>query len=128
MVFETPYCRPPRNNYGHNNNNITPMYCLSLINSLKDRFDTILIDSPPFLSLNDAFVWSKNVDSLIYIVDFQKANPSMVQQVINDFDIIEVPILGCIVNRVKKNHSYYYYGYGGKSNHYYENNRVDENS
>lgn len=35
MVFETPYCRPPRNNYIHKN--ITPMYCLSLINPLKKR-------------------------------------------------------------------------------------------
>jgi hypothetical protein len=35
MVFETPYCRPPSNNYGHNN--ITPMYCLSLINPLKKK-------------------------------------------------------------------------------------------
>ncbi len=37
MVFETPYCRSPSNNYIHKN--ITPMYCVSLINFLKKKLE-----------------------------------------------------------------------------------------
>ncbi len=93
---------------------------INLLESLRDEFDTILIDSPPFLSLNDALVWSKSVDGLIYVVDLQQVTPSMVLQVADNLRKLDVEILGSIVNRLQKYAPYYCYGCDRRSNHYYE--------
>ena len=100
-----------------------------LINLLKERFDYILIDSPPIALVTDALVIAQYVDHVIFIVR-QNRTPQDALQNINEFyKTGKLDKLSILFNDIKKTglgYGYgkgygYYYGYGYKADDsYYE--------
>lgn len=90
----------------------------AVLDSLRDKYDYILVDSPPLLAVSDPLVWSQSVDGVFFVVDVQQTKSDMVQQAADRLKEMEVPILGLVMNRLTRHHNYYYYGYYRKYSYY----------
>jgi capsular exopolysaccharide synthesis family protein len=87
---------------------------------LKDKYDRIIIDSPPTQAVSDALILAKQSDSVIYVVRSESTKQAVVKKGLSRLMEIETKIDGIVLNRVniKKGgkegyQGYYdYYGYG----------------
>lgn len=88
-----------------------------LLNIVKREFDTVILDSPPYLPIADARVLSNLADGTIMVVRQRKTPFESLQKVLHSID--KRKLLGVVMNDVRvgrfdNNQSYgsYYYGYG----------------
>ncbi|GIO12247.1 tyrosine protein kinase [Cohnella xylanilytica] len=83
----------------------------SLLEELRNRFDIILIDSPPLLAVTDAQVVSTKCDGVILVMDQGKVKREIAQKAKSGLDKVGAKMLGVVLNNVKhkKNQGYYYY-------------------
>lgn len=82
-----------------------------LVKDLREKYEFILIDSPPVLPVTDAVILSKIVDGIILVVRGQKTETSIIKETRNRIRHVGGKILGVILNGVdvKKGQHYYYY-------------------
>jgi capsular exopolysaccharide synthesis family protein len=85
----------------------------NMLNKLSDKYDYILIDSPPMLAVTDADIINTIVDGTIIIVRANSTSHDMLLTSIQKMNILKANLLGIILNGIKKSHfgiSDYYYG------------------
>jgi capsular exopolysaccharide synthesis family protein len=91
---------------------------------LRERFDHIVIDSPPALSVTDAVMLSARVDSVLIVVFAGRTRKEALRRVRELFTQVNARLMGVVVNGVdvrSPDHYYYYYGKRyGDSNYYRE--------
>lgn len=94
-----------------------------LINSLKERYDYIILDSPPLGLVSDALELMKHVDAVFYLVRFNYTHRQMLNFVNEKYKTGEVKHISLVLNDyVEKSGRGYSYGYGyGYSYSNYEN-------
>jgi len=97
---------------------LTPLELKPLIDSYRENYDYIIIDTPPLLAVSDPLIWSQCVDGILMVLDVNQINSQMLRQAISKIKELDVNILGLILNRMKKTEGYYYYGYGKKYGSY----------
>lgn len=92
-----------------------------LLTELKDKYDRIIIDSPPTQAVSDALVIAKQADSAIYVIRSESTKQALVKKGLSRLLEINVKVDGIVLNRVNikkssNNHEhegyYDYYGYG----------------
>ncbi len=71
-----------------------------LFQSLRERFDLIVVDTPPILQYPDALHIGKCVDGVLLVVSPNGASRREQQQMRRLFDRVEARILGMVLNRV----------------------------
>lgn len=74
-------------------------------------YDVVLLDTPPVLSMADAFVVGKHTDGLILVVESGATAMPELQRVLRDFQTTNTTLLGVIVNKVRRSQQGYYYSY-----------------
>ncbi len=84
----------------------------AIIESWRDQFDYVLIDTPPILPLTDAVVLSRKVDSVIVVVRFAVTSQPVIQRTIKLLKDVQAPRLGMLINAMDR-HSPEYYQYSG---------------
>lgn len=93
--------------------------------ALRERFDRVLLDSPPLMLMNDAVVLSRLSDGVIMVAQAGKTAIDDVTRSARMVRDVNAPILGVILNNVNVSSSrygsYYRYGYG-----YDPNDEADE--
>lgn len=52
----------------------------AFLTELKQRYDVVILDSPPILSVPDAFMFAEAVNSCLYLVRWLRTPPSAVRQ------------------------------------------------
>ena len=85
---------------------------------LKEKFDAVVIDSPPVIAVTDAAVLSTKVDGTILIVSSEHTNKDAIIRAKTLLESVNSKLLGVLLNRVNMEGtygSYYYYYY----HHYY---------
>lgn len=83
-----------------------------LVASLRNQFDTIIIDSPPVLSVSDTLNVARVSDGVLFVVDAQKTHRQHVKKAVHAVSQFDTRILGVVLNRVKQKKSEYnYYSY-----------------
>lgn len=86
-----------------------------LLTALEERFDVILVDTPPSVALSDAVTLSRRVDGILLVVKEQAVSRAVVKQTIDQFRQVEANILGVVLNNVDLQRSgskyKYYYAY-----------------
>ena len=76
--------------------------------------EVVIFDSPPLLGLSDASILAAKVDGVLVVVDITRANKGKLKQMKATLAQTGANILGCVVNKQRKNRSdtayaYYYY-------------------
>ena len=85
----------------------------TVLAELSERFDRVILDSPPVGAVTDAVVLSKLVDGVILVVRADKTLREDVRQSAKAIHDVGGWIFGVIVNEINPgDRSYYSYGYG----------------
>jgi capsular exopolysaccharide synthesis family protein len=90
----------------------------AILASMADRFDIIVIDSPPLLVLADASLWASLADAIVIVARQGKTRRGAFNEALTTAKASHKPIIGVVINAVhrKKDDDYYYrYGYGYRS-------------
>ncbi|MDR0477176.1 MAG: DUF4388 domain-containing protein [Desulfobulbaceae bacterium] len=86
-----------------------------LLAQLRQRFDLLVIDSPPVIPVSDALLLAPSTDGVVLVTRSGKTNRKAVADTLRRLDTTRANVLGCVLNRVNPYaHSYYhdYYSYG----------------
>ena len=82
-----------------------------LIQDVKQRFDLILVDSPPILGVSDASVLASEVDLTIIVVQHRKLPRNMLLRVKQSVENVGGQVIGVVLNNVdvRSDSQYQYY-------------------
>ncbi|MBU0992265.1 MAG: polysaccharide biosynthesis tyrosine autokinase [Proteobacteria bacterium] len=94
----------------------------SFINACKEKFDFIIFDSPPILSVSDSLLLSRLLDGTIVVSRFGKTSFDAVEKSMKSLNDLHVNVLGMVINGVDVDKSSYYYNYAYQYDHYYKSN------
>lgn len=99
-----------------------------LIDRLKERYDYIILDTPPIGLVSDAMELSNFADVVLYIVRQNYTTKGMVGQLNIRQKRGELKNVSIILNAFENNAQYKYeYGYGSYDNNYYEQESAKKN-
>lgn len=92
-----------------------------IIEYLKHKYDTIILDTPPLAVASDAAILSKAVDGVVVVVGYDQVAKRELEFTKEMLENANANIYGFIVNGVdKKGMSYGNYGYYNNNYSYYE--------
>lgn len=97
-----------------------------LLKTLGERYDHILIDSPPLINVTDPVILSSMVDGVILVVHGGKSPRAIVQRARQELLGVGAKIFGVVLNNVdlhREGYDAYYYYY----NRYYSGNYGNDN-
>lgn len=86
----------------------------NLLNSLKDRFTHIVIDSPPTLPVSDSCILAKMVDAIIIAVKAEDTKINMAKETITRLNKVNAKITGVVLTQASPQKMSYY------GEHYYQ--------
>jgi capsular exopolysaccharide synthesis family protein len=91
-----------------------------LLGAFKEKFDFIVLDTPPLISVSDALVISKIVDASLVVVRFAKTSYEMMNHGMKQLEGIDAKLIGAVINEVDERKSgHYYYLYNKEYYQYY---------
>ena len=97
-----------------------------LIGTLAEKYDNILIDSPPINTVTDPVILSRLVNGVIFVVRAGDTKRDVAQRAADQLRGAEAPIAGAVLNSVDlQKDNYYYYSNYYHSNYY--DSRQQEN-
>jgi capsular exopolysaccharide synthesis family protein len=81
----------------------------AVVRSMEERFDLVLVDSPPLDVFADAAVLSSYLDGTVMVVDVSKSRRKVVRQAREALAKANAKVLGVVLNRLPdKTYSHYY--------------------
>jgi polysaccharide biosynthesis transport protein len=83
----------------------------NLLHLLADRYDHILIDSPPLIHVTDPVILSSLVDGVILVVHGGKSTRAVAQRARQELASVGAKVFGVVLNNVdmRRDGDYYYY-------------------
>jgi len=86
------------------------------VNRMRERFDIVLIDSPPIIAVSDASILSKMTDAILLVVKAGSTDVRVLRRSIELLRQVKTNLIGAVLNGVNISAGYdsYYYYY-----HYY---------
>jgi succinoglycan biosynthesis transport protein ExoP len=86
------------------------------IEELTERFDRVIMDSPPLIAVTDAAIMSKLADGTVFVVRAFKTNRQLSRHGLRSLQDVGAPIIGAVLNWVDFNRHeystrYYHYAY-----------------
>ena len=107
---------------------------VTLLNQLRERYDIVLVDSPPLLPVADGTILASQVDGAIVVVDGFGTRSSSLQAALDGLRNTQVNITGVIINKLKRpglgyayNYPYYYYYYSSYYSYYSQTDEANVN-
>lgn len=84
-----------------------------LLETLKEGFDYIIIDTPPVQAVTDSQILSVKADGTILVVKSERTKKESVQNAIDLLKKVNANIIGTVLNGIdaSRNKYYYYYEY-----------------
>ena len=86
-----------------------------VIVKLKERYDMVIVDTPPVMAVNDAVVLGALMDGVLYVIESGRATFSMVEHVKDLFLKANLNTLGIVLNKFKAYEAGYYHYYYNRS-------------
>jgi polysaccharide biosynthesis transport protein len=93
---------------------------LDLLDQLAEKYDHVVIDSPPLLAVTDARIIAASTDATVLVLRAGKSNRKLSELSIDGLVSVGAKLLGAVVNDVRRRGYRYYgsygrYGYGENS-------------
>lgn len=83
-----------------------------LIEELSERFDRVILDSPPLIAVTDSAIISQFVDGVVFVIRAFKTSPAACRSGLRALFDVDAPIAGAVLNAVNLDrHEYGYYHY-----------------
>ena len=90
--------------------------CLpAFLESVRQSYDVVIIDSPPVLAVTDASIIGHLVDGVILVVRDDTMRHRDAERVVEMLETMGAPVLGTVLNRTSVEKSAYSYGYNLES-------------
>ena len=89
-----------------------------LIAAVKAEYDAVVIDSAPLLPVNDTKVLAQLVDTVVFVVRWERTARDAVTQAARALAGIKAPVSGVVLTRADQ-HRYRHYSYGYQSYYSY---------
>ena len=89
-----------------------------IIEFFKSKYERVVIECPPIMSVSDAYVISKHVDSIYLVVDAEKTSKADLVNVLEELQQAKVNVGGILMNKAKNAEQYY-------NNSYYKHVKSD---
>lgn len=88
----------------------------TLVKSLGEAFDLVIIDAPPVGLVIDAAEIAKSCDGSVLVLEYAKTHRRALAEAKQQMERTGTPILGCVLNKVAMDRlsTKKYYSYGGK--------------
>ena len=97
----------------------------TVIEGLKEKYDYVLIDTPPVLPVTDSSVISSIADGTILLTAWNQITPAMAKEAKTRLEQAGAKILGVVLNKVEVASKGYGYGYGYGYYYYYGHEEKD---
>jgi succinoglycan biosynthesis transport protein ExoP len=91
-----------------------------LLDTLRDRCDVLLMDTPPMLQVGDAIALTQHVDALVLVARLGVVRRQMVDEVKRTLEASPVAVLGVVITDAGADGASGGYGYGYGYGDYYE--------
>ena len=87
-----------------------------LLTHVKSLCDTLVLDSPPVLSVTDAMLLATHVDTALLVVGARNTRRDLIVKAYHTLRRSGVDVIGAVLNKVRQSdlgyyYSHYYYGY-----------------
>jgi capsular exopolysaccharide synthesis family protein len=94
-----------------------------LVDELAQRFDYVIIDTPPAAGLSDVAVLAGFVDGILMVVSADETHRGHLSLALRTLNQLNAPILGFVLNKIDQ--SKFGYGYYYSNYYYYYSSAVD---
>ena len=77
---------------------------------MSERFDYVIIESPPILGIPDSLIWSAYVDGVVLLVASGETSRDAVKDAVKRLRLMNAPLVGTVLNMVdtsSQEYSYY---------------------
>lgn len=88
----------------------------SLVTRMRDRFDVVIIDCPPFAAGMDAFALGAVTGNMLVVLRQGLTDTRLAEAKLSVVDRLPIRVLGAVLNGVHNGGAYRYYGTGYVSN------------
>jgi capsular exopolysaccharide synthesis family protein len=85
---------------------------LLLVRVLAERFDFVIVDSPPMLGLADATSISRSVEGVVYVIEAHRTPVRGVRSALDRLRAANARIFGIVMTKYRARDAGYGYGYG----------------
>jgi len=82
-----------------------------VLNELKEKYNIIILDSPPVSGLTDALILTRLVDAVLIVASTKKATLEMLENTKKSLENVNANIAGVILNNVEQQSNKYYSNY-----------------
>jgi uncharacterized protein involved in exopolysaccharide biosynthesis/Mrp family chromosome partitioning ATPase len=94
---------------------------VNLIRQLREKYELVVLDTPPALAVTDARLLARVADSIVYLVRWNSTSKNAVKEGLKELASMKVPITGTVFTSVKQsvaakyadNEFFYKQSYGG---------------
>ena len=91
-----------------------------ILTELSEKYDCIIIDTPPINIVTDAMELAKDISGIILVVRYGKTTVEDVDDVFKRIELANMNLLGFIINGIKSKRAGYYSKYRYKGKYYYK--------
>ena len=98
-----------------------------LIDAVREKYEFVIIDSPPLLAVTDPSVVAPRVDAVLLVMRLTKTARAGMTQAVEILKSLGIKVLGVVVNGVGTTAAYGYGGYGYRYGDKYRSGRDGEN-
>lgn len=90
----------------------------ALIDTLRERFEVVILDTPPVLAVADAMTLAPKTDGIIFILENGRARFTTAREALTRLRRSNTPLLGAVMNKVARDSRGYYYDYYSYDGYY----------
>jgi capsular exopolysaccharide synthesis family protein len=81
----------------------------NMFSELRERYDRIVVDSPPLAAVSDALNLLKLVDGVVYVIKYNTVKRRTASINVRRLWESDTPVFGALLNNISSAHSSYYY-------------------
>src|SRR6202022_2754083 len=79
------------------------------VESVKEDFDWVLVDSPPVMAVTDAALVAHNTTGVIFVIGAEMTSRHAAKRALDQLEQVQARFVGAVLNRVDLERNAYYY-------------------